>query len=273
MPDTYDASGVRLTGKSTVRGWGNTYKPMEVIMGGKGKKGDGEDVLITEAFSGGKPDEDATAELYGGANPPESQNVMLVRMHDPNNPGFDFYQEIPSQSVMASGTLNDLYGESANMSQEMEEQQAMQQSIDKIKVSNTDQQVRAMAEIDDAIAKKTTKAVNHAEKSETINSPYFQNHVLKAYNKGSISRAKLIQSFYQAAAEGSEEKLVQAADGKMFNQAVDKFGLNELLLKQGVTDQDIIDTFHAKDYQENGDVKKAYSYSRLWAQIYQEISK
>jgi len=272
---SYDARGGKLTGISK-GGWDENYVASDLVLGYKTMI-DGEPQLIVESLDkNGEPD---GQNLYKDGKIPNGSSVMLIRMKQKRAAGIgkdfsdrDWYQEVPVDSDIAQNMLARNFGPDNDLKQTQSEEQELATLLNQQDLT-ADKLVRAeseqIAELEADMKKLSDKTIAHGEKSLTVNSEYFR-LLTSQFNHNGLNRNLLVQSFYQAVAEGDENTLVNVADGKAFDQAIEKYGLNDLLLDKAVSDEQFIDDYYKADLKEHpGDVR-TLEFGELFKQIYKK---
>ena len=260
---TYDAKGSKLTGRSSMRGWNNSYKPMEISLAYKGKDDVGNDILITDKYKDGKFDKEGTKEMYGDQGTPSGNGTMVVRMHDPKNPGFDYYQEIEANSVAHSKMLSNMMGNDNDLSKVEKEQRQYEEGKN---ISDA----KAKKQMDDTKDLAVKEAVKmHKNTSETLDNNSQFDMIKKQYQTDTGNRDDLVKAYYQAASRGEVTTLNKALDLKHFDIRLGNYDLSEDMLNNEKSDTDIMNSFYNKYRKEESPIESYYFYN-LWKEIYEK---
>jgi len=281
---TYASDGVGLAGKNKGSDYKGNYVPSDLVLAYKTMV-NGEPHLIVEATDrDGNIVEDNT-ELYGDGKPKgiptmvirmkhqtERNLVNKVLMRSLSDIGADFYQEVDVDSTLGLQLLGKHFGEENDLTVQNDEQN-LKEVLDKQDVT-AEKQVRAetkeeeeLEKLDKSLRAISDKAIAQGKKSETINSEYFR-LIKEQFDLNGVNRGNLVQSFYQAYAKGEENDLVNSADGKLFNQALDEYDLKDVLLDKNVTDEEFIQKYYKADLKANPGSVSAYSFAKTFKQIY-----
>ena len=276
--NTYDAKGVKLSNNDangSDSSWEGGYVPQSFSIGYKGIAKDNEEILLMDPVNKkGEFDNERAKELYGDKSELEANKVLLVRMKG-NNSRRDFYMEVPMDNLLAKSSMMNAMSkmnELSNASQEEIEIAQIIQGYDPTDPNATEKanSDKTLATINKQVDKLTVNAVKQLEESEILNSETFDLLTSK-YNTDEINRSDLIKSFLLASAnvngKGDEESIKKIYDSKLIENAIEVWGLNDLMYNEHVSDQDIIKQAYDQEIEQNGDGPFGYKFASLWTSI------
>jgi hypothetical protein len=266
LQGTFDAKGSSLQNRSTIRDWNNNYKPQEIIMAYKGTNNKGEEVLITDKYAdkNGKKLADDNHELYGGADI-QGSKVMVVRMHDPKEPGFDYYQEIPASSQAHASWLNESMGKWMNTTDERKE--ALQRTA-------ISQEAEMLTEKEAQIIQERMPDIAAQVQKQASNSRVFTGPEMSVVQADYMSpegqtRNALIQSFVTAVSQGDGDFAQNYLESGAFTEYMKAYGVEEMLHDYSVSDEQILEAIYKATTKPGSEVSDYQQYELL-RNIYQQ---